>query len=118
MTAHVGDFGIAKMLVGHKSSTLTSTLGTTRYIVPEFGAAGKVSTKADVYSYGILLLEIMLQKAIFWSKMTETLRNEMLVMIMETGLSCSRKSPTERVDMKEVVARLKMIPWKASPVEE
>uniref|UniRef100_A0A5K1C9D4 Protein kinase domain-containing protein n=1 Tax=Nymphaea colorata TaxID=210225 RepID=A0A5K1C9D4_9MAGN len=34
MTAHVGDFGMAKMLVGHKSSTLTSTLGTTGYIVP------------------------------------------------------------------------------------
>ncbi|KAF3772829.1 hypothetical protein EJ110_NYTH56888 [Nymphaea thermarum] len=33
MTAYIGDFGIAKILVGQNSSTLTATLGTTRYIV-------------------------------------------------------------------------------------
>ncbi|XP_031475125.1 LRR receptor-like serine/threonine-protein kinase EFR [Nymphaea colorata] len=57
LTAYVADFGIAKMLAGSKSSTLTETLGSTGYIAPEFGMSGKVSTKADVYSYGVLLLE-------------------------------------------------------------
>ncbi|XP_031477651.1 receptor kinase-like protein Xa21, partial [Nymphaea colorata] len=51
MTAYVSDFGIANILIGLNSSTLTSTLGTIGYIAPEFGMAGKVSTKADVYSY-------------------------------------------------------------------
>ncbi|CAN6449220.1 unnamed protein product [Victoria cruziana] len=62
MTAHVGDFGIAKMLFGNKTSTLTTILGSTGYIAPEFGSAGKVSTKADVFSYGILLLEMLTRK--------------------------------------------------------
>ncbi|XP_031479064.2 probable LRR receptor-like serine/threonine-protein kinase At3g47570 [Nymphaea colorata] len=62
MTAYVGDFGIARMLLGKKTSTLTTTLGSTGYIAPEFGSAGKVSTKADVYSYGILLLEMLTRK--------------------------------------------------------
>nr|VVW84101.1 unnamed protein product [Nymphaea colorata] len=34
MTAYVGDFGIAKFIVGHKSLTLTTTLGTMGYIAP------------------------------------------------------------------------------------
>ncbi|XP_031499283.1 LRR receptor-like serine/threonine-protein kinase GSO1 [Nymphaea colorata] len=47
-----------------------------------------------------------------------TVLNELLVMIMETGLSCSRKAPTERMGMKAVVARLKTIQRKASPLKE
>nr|VVW84276.1 unnamed protein product [Nymphaea colorata] len=34
MTAYVGDFGIPKFIVGQKSSTLTTTLGTMGYIAP------------------------------------------------------------------------------------
>ncbi|XP_049935087.1 probable LRR receptor-like serine/threonine-protein kinase At3g47570 [Nymphaea colorata] len=149
MTAHVGDFGIAKMLVVHKSSTLTSTLGTTGYIAPEFRADGKVSTKADVYSYGILLLEVFARRKpsdehfdgdftlrqwvaeafplaisdvinghLLKQNNCEIFRNELLLMIMETGLFCSRKAPTERIDMKEVIVRLKSIRRKASLLEE
>ncbi|XP_031474991.1 probable LRR receptor-like serine/threonine-protein kinase At3g47570 [Nymphaea colorata] len=154
MIAYVSDFGIAKVLVGQNSSTLTATLGTTGYIAPEFGIAGKVSTKADVYSYGILLLEVFTGRKptderfhgdfslrqwvaealpvaisdvieghlLKESNSTETERsaawNELLVMIMETGLSCSRESPIERMDMKDVVARLKRTRQNASCFEE
>ncbi|KAL5817860.1 hypothetical protein ACOSQ3_026238 [Xanthoceras sorbifolium] len=57
LVAHVSDFGLAKLLGGGDSVTQTMTLATIGYMAPEFGSEGIVSTKGDVYSYGILLME-------------------------------------------------------------
>ncbi|XP_059627834.1 receptor kinase-like protein Xa21 [Cornus florida] len=59
MVAHVSDFGIAKFLEQGDSIALTKTLATFGYIAPgeEYGFEGSVSTRSDVYSYGIVLME-------------------------------------------------------------
>ncbi|CAN4092001.1 unnamed protein product [Withania somnifera] len=57
MVAHLSDFGISKLLGEDESDLYTKTLATLGYIAPEYGQDGLVSTKADVYSYGIMLLE-------------------------------------------------------------
>ncbi|KAA8535553.1 hypothetical protein F0562_030561 [Nyssa sinensis] len=62
MVAHVGDFGIAKIMAQNKTETQTKTLGTIGYIAPEYGSEGRVSTKGDIYSYGIMLLEMFTRK--------------------------------------------------------
>eukprot|EP00253_Pinus_taeda_P027108 PITA_27108 len=65
MVAHVTDFGIAKLIGESSTGSLSSTLslrGSMGYIAPEYGLCGAASSQGDVYSYGILLLEILTRK--------------------------------------------------------
>ncbi|CAN6237295.1 unnamed protein product [Urochloa humidicola] len=55
----VADFGMAKLVGREFSRVLTTARGTVGYLAPEWIAGVPVTAKADVYSYGMVLLEIV-----------------------------------------------------------
>lgn len=57
--AHLTDFGIAKSLSGSRIDTSTYIMGTIGYIDPEYARTFRVNEKSDVYSYGIVFLELL-----------------------------------------------------------
>lgn len=57
--AHLTDFGIAKSLCVSKTHTSTYIMGTIGYIDPEYARTSRLNEKSDVYSYGIVLLELL-----------------------------------------------------------
>ncbi|XP_073100078.1 G-type lectin S-receptor-like serine/threonine-protein kinase LECRK3 [Elaeis guineensis] len=58
-TAKISDFGLAKLLMPSQTRTFTGIRGTRGYLAPEWHKSAPISVKADVYSFGIVLLEIV-----------------------------------------------------------
>ncbi|KAL5579102.1 hypothetical protein UlMin_011544, partial [Ulmus minor] len=60
MTAKIADFGMAKLFVIDQTQSNTSRIvGTYGYMAPEYAMHGQFSVKSDVFSFGMLLLEIV-----------------------------------------------------------
>ncbi|CAL9132885.1 unnamed protein product [Musa textilis] len=156
MVAHVGDFGLARILSrvpiteARRSSSSLILKGTIGYVAPEYGVANKASTEGDVYSYGIVVLEMFtgkkptdvtaqnglslpryvemtlpervadimdanLQLIIEEGDEEEAHQDmermkadavECVISILRIGIECTKESPTERMQMKDVIGEL------------
>ncbi|KAK6118336.1 hypothetical protein DH2020_047907 [Rehmannia glutinosa] len=125
--AHLTDFGIAKSLCASKTHTSTFLMGTIGYIDPEYARTSRLTEKSDVYSYGIVLLELLtgwkpvdnesnlhhliLTKAANNSVMdtvdpeiSETCKDLGEVKkVFQLALLCTKRQPSDRPTMHEVV---------------
>lgn len=137
MKAKVADFGFARVGPGETDRTHISTKvkGTVGYLDPDYMRTYQLTTKSDVYSYGILLLEILTGRRpvepirsteervlIKWSfyKYNEgdlaalvdptmgdrNVKPKILRKMFELAIHCAAPVRTDRPDMKDVVERL------------
>ncbi|KAH7543638.1 hypothetical protein FEM48_Zijuj02G0205200 [Ziziphus jujuba var. spinosa] len=105
--AHVADFGLAKFLFqgGGASECMSAIAGSYGYIAPEYAYTLRVDEKSDVYSYGVVLLELLTGRRpvggefgegvdiVQWcKKATSNWRREELVHILDPRLSSSSSS--------------------------
>ncbi|KAM3239061.1 hypothetical protein P3L10_014094 [Capsicum annuum] len=134
MVAHLSEFSISKLLGEDQGDLYTKTLATLGYIAPEYGLDGLVSTKCDVYSYGVMLLEtftrrkpnefegdLSLKQWVSYS-FPEAVMDivdinlvtpqgyqkelDVVASIMKIALDCCAESPARRTNMKDVVGML------------
>ncbi|PNX93695.1 LRR receptor-like kinase resistance protein, partial [Trifolium pratense] len=133
---YIADFGLAKLVddgdFARSSSTLAGSYG---YIAPEYGYMMKITEKSDVYSYGIVVLEVLTGKQpidptipdglhiVDWVRqkrggvevLDENLRArpeseiEEMLQTLGVALLCVTSSPDDRPTMKDVVAMMKEI---------
>ncbi|PWA67515.1 protein kinase-like domain-containing protein [Artemisia annua] len=57
--ARVSDFGLAKLDADMYTHVTTRVMGTFGYMAPEYARSGKLTEKSDVFSYGVVLLELI-----------------------------------------------------------
>ncbi|KHN48505.1 Putative L-type lectin-domain containing receptor kinase S.5 [Glycine soja] len=65
--AHLGDFGLARLLKNEGSVT-TNLNGTLGYLAPELSFTGRATPESDVYSFGMVVLEVTCGKRLNWLK--------------------------------------------------
>ncbi|KAF3677134.1 putative protein IQ-DOMAIN 14-like [Capsicum annuum] len=136
MVPKIGDFGIAKIVSDEENSTNSKIVGTLGYIAPEHAYSVQLTEKSDVYSYGVLLLELFCRKMpvdtsfeegldiVFWVRKHLQRSNNFLcfldeeitlwdveeqrkaLKIVDLALQCAQLEPSIRPAMRDVVRSL------------
>ncbi|KAL6200675.1 hypothetical protein ACLB2K_030456 [Fragaria x ananassa] len=86
-TARISDFGLAKLLRLDQTRTITGIRGTKGYVAPEWFKNSPITPKVDVYSFGILLLEIICCR----KKFDEEVEDEDQIILADWAYDCYKQ---------------------------
>ncbi|KAK3148389.1 hypothetical protein QOZ80_3BG0294420 [Eleusine coracana subsp. coracana] len=135
MDAKIADFGLARVMA-RAHETVSMVAGSYGYIAPEYGYTLKVDQKSDIYSFGVVLMELLTgrrpiepdygetQDIVGWIR--ERLRSnsgveelldasvggrvdhvrEEMLLVLRIAVLCTAKSPKDRPTMRDVVTML------------
>ncbi|CAN0861268.1 MDIS1-interacting receptor like kinase 1 [Linum grandiflorum] len=134
LDARIADFGLARMML-QRNETVSMVAGSYGYIAPEYGYTLKVDEKIDIYSYGVVLLELVTGKKpldpqfgesvdiVEWIRtkirsnrsleevLDESVGNckhvqEEMLLVLRIALLCTAKLPKDRPSMRDVMTML------------
>ncbi|KAM1358488.1 hypothetical protein TB2_045459 [Malus domestica] len=135
MNPKISDFGLARIVGGKETQANTNTVvGTYGYMAPEYALDGTFSVKSDVFSFGVVLLEIISGKkntGFYQSEQTFSLINyawrlwtenkvldlmdktldescnkNQFIQCVNVGLLCVQEDPNDRPAMSNVITML------------
>lgn len=131
----ISDFGIARVFGGQQTEAKTKlVIGTYGYMSPEYAIDGKFSVKSDVFSFGVLLLEIVSSKKnrgfchpdhhhnllghawLLWNErktmelmdagLKDSCIESQVLRCIQVGLLCVQKLPVDRPTMSSIIFML------------
>ncbi|CAM0907944.1 unnamed protein product [Alopecurus aequalis] len=135
MNPKISDFGLSRAFGGDQSVDITKRpVGTLGYMSPEYAYCGQVSAKSDMYSFGVIVLEILTGRrnnrsfehtasrsllSYVWEKWSAGSMEEVVdpslgvhypesevLSCVQIGLLCVQENPSARPDAPEVVLML------------
>ncbi|KAK4382426.1 putative serine/threonine-protein kinase [Sesamum angolense] len=105
--AKVSDFGLAKLIGSERSYITTRVMGTFGYVAPEYASTGMLNERSDVYSFGILIMEIIREKSgVLDPKLHEKPSSRALKRTLLVALRCVDPNAQKRPKMGHVVHML------------
>ncbi|XP_059625199.1 MDIS1-interacting receptor like kinase 1-like [Cornus florida] len=134
LEARIADFGLARMML-KRDETVSMVAGSYGYIAPEYGYMLKVDEKSDIYSYGVVLMELLSGKRpldpefgesidiVEWIRkkirdnrsleeaLDPTIGNcryvqEEMLLVLRIAILCTAKLPKDRPHMRDVITML------------
>lgn len=139
LEAHLGDFGLAKLTNPDKGGTVSISSnfkGCIGYMAPEYAYTARITTKVDVHSYGVVILEMLTRKrptqvpgvslrewvqfqflhrggveevlepSLCCDTSSSITNKNMAWQLIQMGLACTEDHPNDRPTMKQVLAIL------------
>ncbi|XP_031259848.1 receptor protein kinase TMK1 [Pistacia vera] len=102
MRAKVADFGLVRLAPEGKGSIETRIAGTFGYLAPEYAVTGRVTTKADVFSFGVILMELITgRKALDESQPEESMHLVTWFRRIHINKDSFRKAIDPTIDLNE-----------------
>ncbi|XWS11678.1 hypothetical protein CRYUN_Cryun37aG0019800 [Craigia yunnanensis] len=135
--AHVADFGLSRLILPYHTHVTTELVGTLGYIPPEYGQAWLATLRGDMYSFGVVMLELLTGKRPVDMSRPKTSRelvawvqkmrsegkqdevfdpllkgkgsDEEMLQVLDVACLCINQNPFKRPTIKEVVDWLKNV---------